>query len=101
MTGLTEKLKSADFIKFVNVYLRDYDIKSKSWSEIMKNKFCMMTTLLLFFTICGYGYIDPGTGSQIIQIIIAAFVGASLGIKIYWRRIKAFFVKSSPEKKDE
>ena len=37
MNGLNGKLKSADFIKFVNVYLRDYDIKSKSWSEIMKN----------------------------------------------------------------
>jgi hypothetical protein len=40
-----------------------------------------------------YGYIDPGTGSYVIQIIIAALVGASLGVKIFWRNIKGFFSK--------
>jgi hypothetical protein len=36
-------------------------------------------------------YIDPGTGSFIIQIVIAAFVGCSFAIKIFWSRIKTFF----------
>jgi hypothetical protein len=35
-------------------------------------------------------YIDPGTGSFIIQIVIAAFVGCSLAIKIFWSKIKTF-----------
>jgi hypothetical protein len=35
-------------------------------------------------------YIDPGTGSFIIQIVIAAFVGCSLAIKIYWNKIKTY-----------
>jgi len=35
-------------------------------------------------------YIDPGTGSFIIQIAIAAFVGCSFAIKIFWSKIKTF-----------
>ena len=33
-------------------------------------------------------YIDPGTGSMLIQGLIAAVIGASLAIRLFWRRIK-------------
>ena len=35
-------------------------------------------------------YIDPGSGSYLVQVIIAAVLGAALWIKISWQRIKAF-----------
>jgi hypothetical protein len=60
------------------------------------------TSILLFLltTFWCYGYIDPGTGSFLVQVIIALFVGASLGIKIFWKNIKNFVVKLfSKEKK--
>jgi len=38
-----------------------------------------------------YAYLDPGTGSYILQIILAAFVGAAFTIKIYWTKIKNVF----------
>ena len=63
------------------------------------------TTLILLFlisTLWCYGYIDPGTGSYLVQVIIAVFVGASLGMKIFWKHIKNFFVKLfSKEKRAE
>ena len=34
-----------------------------------------------------HAYIDPGTGSFVIQGIIAAVVGASFALKVFWRRI--------------
>ncbi len=34
-------------------------------------------------------YIDPGTGSFLIQGLIAAVVGIGLTLKLYWRKIKA------------
>ena len=37
-----------------------------------------------------HAYIDPGTGSLIIQVLIASFVGALFVIKIYWKKVKAF-----------
>ena len=36
-------------------------------------------------------YIDPGSGSYFIQVIIAALLGAAFWIKMSWHRIKSFF----------
>ncbi len=36
-------------------------------------------------------YIDPGTGSMVVQAVIAAVAAASVSIGIFWRRIRAFF----------
>jgi len=51
---------------------------------------------LLFITIFSsrlYCYIDPGTGSYIIQLIIAGLIGVSFAIKLFWKKIKNFFTK--------
>ncbi|UCH98746.1 MAG: hypothetical protein JSV88_23545 [Candidatus Aminicenantes bacterium] len=49
-----------------------------------------MVLFLVLTTWC-YGYIDPGTGSYLIQIIIAVIAGAALGVKLSWKKIKRFF----------
>jgi len=60
---------------------------------VMKNV-AKMTVLAmvgaLFFPEYAYGYIDPGTGSYVFQIIVAAFVAGSFMVKIYWHKIKNF-----------
>ena len=38
-----------------------------------------------------FSYIDPGTGSVIIQALIGVAVGAGVLIKTYWSKIKAMF----------
>jgi hypothetical protein len=43
-----------------------------------------------------HAYIDPGTGSYVFQILIAAVVGAAFSIKLFWRRIKGFFTGKRP-----
>jgi len=35
-------------------------------------------------------YLDPGTGSYILQIVLAAFAGAIYAIKVFWGNIKMF-----------
>ncbi len=44
-------------------------------------------------------YLDPGSGSFIIQLLLAAALGLGVGIKIYWAKIKSLFTgkKSDPE----
>ena len=42
-------------------------------------------------------YIDPGSGSYLIQVIIAAILGALFYFKNLWWRVKAFFWKSKKE----
>ena len=35
-----------------------------------------------------YGYLDPGTGSLIVQVAIAAVVGIGAALKLYWGKVK-------------
>lgn len=36
-------------------------------------------------------YLDPGSGSFLIQLLLAALIGSAFAIKVYWKKIKAFF----------
>ena len=38
-------------------------------------------------------YIDPGTGSIVLQAALGALVGALVAVKMFWRQIKGFFGK--------
>lgn len=38
-----------------------------------------------------YAYLDPGSGSMILQVILAGLAGAALVIKMLWHRILTFF----------
>ena len=35
-----------------------------------------------------HAYLDPGTGSLLIQILVGAVLGASLTVKMWWFRVK-------------
>jgi len=35
-------------------------------------------------------YIDPGTGSLVLQMLIAGALGAAFAVKRFWRKIVAF-----------
>jgi hypothetical protein len=36
-------------------------------------------------------YLDPGSGSMLIQIVLAVLLGAGVAVKIFWRNIKTIF----------
>ena len=38
-----------------------------------------------------YAYLDPGTGSFILQMLVAGFLGAILYVKLAWARTRLFF----------
>ena len=38
-------------------------------------------------------YIDPGTGSFVLQMIIGGVAGAFVTVKLFWGRIRARFRK--------
>jgi len=50
-------------------------------------------------------YIDPGSGSYFLQVIIAAVLGAAFWIKMSWQLIKAFFsgnkIKPGKDKEED
>jgi hypothetical protein len=51
------------------------------------------TAVAFLMPLCALAYIDPGTGSYVLQLIIAALVGVSFSIKIFWKKIVRIFGK--------
>ena len=47
-------------------------------------------------------YLDPGSGSFLIQLAIAAALGLAVAIRASWGKIKGWFgIKSKPEDDDD
>ncbi len=38
-----------------------------------------------------YAYLDPGTGSMLLQLLLGGVAGALVIGKLYWARIQSFF----------
>ena len=38
-----------------------------------------------------FAYLDPGTGSMVLQMVLGGVAGILVVGKLYWQRIKAFF----------
>lgn len=46
-------------------------------------------------------YLDPGTGSFILQALIGVILGGLLTLKMYWRRLKGFASTLLGKNRDE
>jgi len=57
----------------------------------MKNIKIFPLVMLMILPIDAFAYLDPGTGSIIIQSAIASVAAAGYVIKIYWHKILSFF----------
>lgn len=44
-----------------------------------------------------FGYLDPGTGSMIIQAVLGAIAGIAIFFKFFWGRIVSFFKRPRTE----
>lgn len=56
---------------------------------------------LMLVSAPAFAYIDPGTGSILVQGIIAAVIGASVAFKLFWHKIKATFTGKSIVEDDD
>ena len=46
---------------------------------------------LLICAAPAYAYLDPATGSMVIQAVIAGVAAVSVSVGIFWKRLKSFF----------
>jgi len=69
---------------------------------VTMNKFTRYsaTILSLFFSANAHAYLDPATGSIILQGIIAGVAGGLLTLKIFWGKITGFFSKNKDNPND-
>ena len=59
----------------------------------MKERLIYLLITLLFSTESAYAYLDPGTGSMLLQGLIAAIAAGLVVIKLYWYKVKAFLFR--------
>ncbi len=58
------------------------------------SKLMILLSIVILNTILfdeAFAYIDPGSGSMVIQMLIGALVGTGIAVKVYWERIKMKF----------
>ncbi len=55
---------------------------------------------LVGFSAAAHAYLDPGTGSILVQSLLAGIAGAVAVLSVYWQRVKAFFVNLRKSPRD-
>ncbi len=55
----------------------------------------------LIFTFKAHAYIDPGSGSIILQALIGAIAAIGASISIYWNKFKNLFKRKKKTEKDK
>jgi hypothetical protein len=48
-----------------------------------------------------FAYLDPGSGSMLIQLLLAALLGAGVLLRTQWNKLKALFGHKPAESEDE
>lgn len=62
------------------------------------NLFVVLNDMMHFFLL----YLDPGSGSYLVQVIIAAVLGVGFFFKNFWLGIRSFFTgKKKAEKEND
>jgi len=50
-----------------------------------------ITVLLLLFITDTEAYLDPGTGSMLLQVILGGVAAVGVAIKLYWHKLRVAF----------
>ena len=62
----------------------------------LRSPIILIAVLAVYFTVFQVceadAYIDPGTGSYLLQLMGAGLLGLAFTIKIFWREIKTFLL---------
>ena len=45
-----------------------------------------------------YAYLDPGTGTLFMQVLVAALAAGGAAIAVYWNKLKSLFSKKKNDK---
>jgi len=70
----------------------------------MKNKITVALSGWLFliaFTNQAHAYLDPGTGSMILQVVIGGIAMGFATLSVYFQRVKVFFSGRGKSRKSD
>lgn len=61
----------------------------------------VLTPLFALIVTPAYAYLDPGTGSIIIQSVIGAFAVGAASISLFWQRVKSFLCHTGDKQRQK
>lgn len=68
---------------------------------MLKNSACALTlavALFLMAPVPAYAYLDPASGSILLQIVLGGLAGGAVILKIFWGRVRGLFgARNAPE----
>ena len=64
----------------------------------MKKILITSFVVIIFINNKAFAYLDPGTGSIILNALIASIAAGATYCSIYWQKIKYFFNKKNKKK---
>lgn len=68
----------------------------------MKSLNLLIILSIIYLTIQpSFAYLDPGTGSMVVQILVACFATVAIFFKSIWATIKGLFIKGTSKSSDE
>ena len=76
----------------------------KGGDEMLSKVINLLTVLAMGDLILAqksFAYLDPGTGSYILQVLAAVIFSSLFTIKIYWKKIKKFFSRRKKKSVDD
>jgi len=61
----------------------------------------LITVLLLLMFTDAVAYLDPGTGSMLLQVILGGVAAVGVAVKLYWHKLRAAFGMAKKVEPDE
>ena len=61
----------------------------------------LLTLALVLFTQPAWAYLDPGTGSMLLQVILGGIAAIGVALKLGWHKIRAALGFAKPSDEDE
>ena len=53
--------------------------------------FALLAVVSASLTLPAHAYLDPASGSMLLQLIVGGVAGVALALKLFWHRILGFF----------
>lgn len=61
----------------------------------------IVTILFLLYMTDTEAYLDPGTGSMLLQVILGGIAAVGVAVKLYWHKLRAAFGMAKKEEPED
>ena len=58
-------------------------------SNLMSIWRCLIVVMMVLATEPAFAYLDPGTGSMLLQVILGGVAAVAVAVKLFWYKIRA------------